>query len=232
VTVPPARASQPAEAEEWLRLVRRLTENLDEGFLEFVRAYERPVYSFVLRLSGKPFDAEDLAAETFLRAYRALRGYDAAQIHNLQLRAWLMTIALNVWRNAQRSGARRAEEVPLELAADTPSGPDEADRVAERSDRLRQLGQLVSVLSEQQRIAVVLRYICDLSIAEVAQVIGCPEGTARSHISRGLQRLRAEAANLNGATPPAINHHPVRRVTPQPRHRVPRGGTARVRDPS
>jgi RNA polymerase sigma factor (sigma-70 family) len=220
-------SSQSAAADERLRLVHLLADDLDAGFLECVRAYQRPVYSLALRLSGQSFDAEDLAAETFLRAYRALRTYDRARLHDLQLRPWLMTIALNVWRNLLRTDARRAEELPLELAADTPSETDEAQRVAERSDQRRQLSQLVSVLPEPQRVAVVMRYICDLPVAEVAQVLGCSEGTAKSHISRGLQRIRAAVAQ-----PLAAGHLVSSQVTPQRMHRVLKGGIAHVRDQS
>jgi DNA-directed RNA polymerase specialized sigma24 family protein len=84
-----------------------LSEDLDSGFVELFGAYRRLVFSVAVRVSGHPTVAEDLTAEAFLRAYRALRGYPAERILALQPRAWLVTILLNVWRNHARAAARR-----------------------------------------------------------------------------------------------------------------------------
>ncbi|KAA2258165.1 sigma-70 family RNA polymerase sigma factor [Solihabitans fulvus] len=171
-----------------------LADDLDVGFAEFVRVFQRPVYSAVLRACGHAVDAEDLAAETFLRAYRALRGYDRRRIMALQPRAWLMTVALNTWRNQVRDRARQPSEVPLDGEVEPRSATDPvADTVSRLEDR-RLLATLVVGLPAAQRLALVLRYVCDLSVVEVAEAIGCPAGTAKSHVSRGLRRLRAEHA--------------------------------------
>jgi RNA polymerase sigma factor (sigma-70 family) len=168
-----------------------LAEDLDAGFAELVRGHQQVVYAVALRVSGRPQDAEDLAAEAFLRAYRALRGYDAGRIAALRPRAWLCTIVLNTWRNAVRDAARRPRQAPLAELADPPAaGPGVAEQ-AEANEGLRALAALVAELPEAQRVAVVLRHVVGLSTTEVAAAMGCPEGTAKSHISRGLRRLRA-----------------------------------------
>ena len=77
-TVPAVRAGECDEAEAQLRL--GLIVDLDAGFAEVMRTYERLVFSVALRLSPSRDDAEDVAAEAFLRAYRALRTYDATRL--------------------------------------------------------------------------------------------------------------------------------------------------------
>lgn len=171
----------------------RLAKDLDDGFAVLVRHEERVVYSVALRVTGAHQDAEDLAAETFLRAYRALREFSADRIRELRPRPWLLTITMNTWRNMVRDRARRPTTV---LTADPPErGADGAtvEQVAERTEVQRELGALLARLPAPQRAAVVLRHVAGMSICEVAGALGCPEGTAKSHVSRGLAALRAHS---------------------------------------
>ncbi|MGH3547241.1 MAG: RNA polymerase sigma factor [Pseudonocardiaceae bacterium] len=173
------------------QLLHALVADLDSGFAELVRANERVVYSVALRLSSRPADAEDLAAEAFLRAYRALRGYDAERIASLRLRPWLLTILRNTARNVARDAARRPAPPPgFEPAEQHTSGASVEEQV-EQHDIGRRLGAVLARLPEAQRVAVVLRHVVGLPTSEVAEVLGCQDGTAKSHISRGLHRLRA-----------------------------------------
>jgi RNA polymerase sigma factor (sigma-70 family) len=181
------------EVEEQLLL--GLVVDLDAGFAAVVRAHERIVYSVALRLTAHPADAEDLAAEAFLRAYRALRGYAAARIRELRIRPWLLTILRNTARNAARDAARRPGPPP---AFEPPEDPSTSPGVAEQVEQqLAQLewGRLLGLLSEAQRVAVVLRHVEGLPISEIAQVLGCRQGTAKSHVSRGLAHLRTLLTN-------------------------------------
>ncbi len=185
----PAPAGGLAEVDEQLRL--GLLVDLDAGFADVVRVYERVVYSVALRLTRHPYDAEDLAADAFLRAYRALCGYDSARVRDLRLRPWLLTILRNTARNAARDASRRPGPPPaFEPAEDLAAGPSVEEQV-EGEQAQRAWGELLARLPATQRAAVVLRHVEDLPTSEVAQILGCPEGTAKSHISRGLIRLRA-----------------------------------------
>ena len=91
-----------------------LARDVDTGFAALVRAHSGAVYSTALRLSGSRSTAEDIAQDAFVRAYRALRRFDADRIRALEARPWLLTITLNVWRNHVRAAnapaaSRRAE---------------------------------------------------------------------------------------------------------------------------
>ncbi len=77
----------------------RLAEDLDGTFEELVREHQDRLFSLALRYTGSPSDAEELAQDAFVRAYRALRGYEAARVRELNVRGWLTTIVLNLCRN-------------------------------------------------------------------------------------------------------------------------------------
>ncbi len=177
-----------AEHEDDVR--RALVLDLDGGFVALYDAYQGVVFSVALRLCGRWADAEDLSAEAFLRAYRALAGYPMDRLAVLRPRSWLVTILLNVWRNSRRAAGRRTRSAPLDHAPEPADPNADVERAVERAETERELAGLLRELPEAQRIAVVLRHVVDLSIAEIADVLDRPEGTVKSHISRGLTRLR------------------------------------------
>jgi RNA polymerase sigma factor (sigma-70 family) len=176
--------------------------DLDAGYEAFVRAYAGAVYSAALRLSGSRPDADDLAQETFIRAYQALRRFDAERMLLLESRPWLLTITVNLWRNTLRRASRRPQQTGA-------SHPDVADRrpgpeaAAEDSADSALLVGLLRELPEHHRVPVVLRHVVGLSYAEIATVLDCPVGTAKANVARGLDRLRANAAAVPGAAPAA-----------------------------
>ncbi|MGH3673930.1 MAG: RNA polymerase sigma factor [Pseudonocardiaceae bacterium] len=182
-------SAQPQDETD--ALLARLADNLDAGFVDLVRTYQRVLYSVAVQCCGRSFDAEDLAAEALLRAYIALRGYDRQRILALRPRAWLLTILLNTWRNWARDSSRRPHQVPLSDHVDQSGGETSTEELAERHETLQELNGMVRLLPDAQRDAVVLRHVVGLPIAEVATLLGCPQGTAKSHVSRGLRQLRA-----------------------------------------
>ena len=157
-----------------------LVADLDRGFVEMVERYQPGIYSGAYRLLRTPHDAEDVAQETFLRAYRSLATFDASRIQSLQPRPWLWTIALNLCRNRW---ARTKPTASLEASA-TPASADEEPMDTD-SWNVR-----LATLSDHQRTAVVLRHVLDLPVAEIAEITGRPEGTVKADVSRGLNRLR------------------------------------------
>ena len=181
---------QGAGADRDDEICRRLAEDLDGGFAGLVEAYGRIVLTVAARAAPVAEDAEDLAAEAFLRAYRALRRYDRARIRQLRVRPWLVTIVLNASRNARRDAARRPRTDPLAAGHEPVSPTRDAAELAETADAVRELAARLGSLPAKQRVAVVLRHVVDLPLSEVALALGCPEGTARSHVARGLAALR------------------------------------------
>ena len=180
--------SQPDE-----HLVGALVTDLDTGFVALFHALRHTVFSTALRVTGRWADAEDLTAEAFLRAYRALSGYPPDRIEELKPRSWLLTIVLNLWRNSLRDAARRPATESPEYLSDPPDPPDPGSNVEQavgERETVRELAHLLTLLPNEQRAAVVLRHVVGLPVHEVAEILGRPDGTVKAQISRGLRRLR------------------------------------------
>lgn len=164
----------------------RLASDLDAAFPDLMLSMQDGIYSGVRRMVPTAVDAEDIAAETFLRAYRALRTMEAVDILRLRLAGWLWTIAVNLCRNAAR-GRTRKPTVRLAESWYQPEsglGPEAAALGNEM------VARLLEELPRVQRTAVVLRHVADLSYADIAEVTGRSEGTVKSDVHRGLERLR------------------------------------------
>lgn len=158
-----------------------LVANFDSGFTELVSEYQPGIYSGARRLTRNTHDAQDIAQDTFVRAYSALSAYEPERILDLKVRAYLWTIALNLCRNR---ATRRVPHVPIlehETAIeDVRTSMDEAA-----------WSRRLANLNTHQREAVVMRHVLDMPIAEIAEATGRPPGTVKADISRGLERLRA-----------------------------------------
>jgi RNA polymerase sigma factor (sigma-70 family) len=169
---------------------KALLASLDDGFAELYTTYRGLVFSTGLRLTGRWADAEDLTAETFLRAYRALADYDEERIGALQPRPWLVTILMNIWRNCARHRSRKPPPHLLDEPLEDTDRSESVEEAAMRRETGDELAELLGLLSDEQRAAVVLRHVVDLPVGEIATALNLPEGTVKSHISRGLKRLR------------------------------------------
>ena len=154
-----------------------------KDFERLVETHQHRIYGFALNLSGNPSDAEEIAQDAFIRAHRALEGYDADRVRDLKVSAWLHQIALNVFRNRVRRRLR--ETVPLEAVAEPRAnglGPED----------LHDLRSAVLGLPVRYREAIVLRHIQGFNYDEIADVLGVPAGTAKSDVHRGLAILKEE----------------------------------------
>lgn len=180
-------------------LTHDLARDLDGTFERFVLAWQHRIYGFALRLCAQPQDAEELAQDTFVRAYHALAAYDRERIRALNLRAWLYQITLNAFRN--RVARRRlpvdrldgaTDPRPLRIVGDRRDEPETALGARE----LRAvLAARIRALPPALRVAVVLRYVEGFSYAEMAALLEQPDGTVKSNICRGTRLLREMLAS-------------------------------------
>ena len=175
-----------------VELTELLARDLDRGFERMVREHQDRIYAFALSLCGRRDEAEDVAQDAFIRAYRALERYPAQRRRELKPAAWLHRIALNVVRNRVRG--RKPHMVVLDgRLADGSRGPAELAELSSQRDDLR---ARLRALPDRYRTAVVLRYAQDLSYDEIAEATGQPLGTVKSNIHRGLQMLRRELSEV------------------------------------
>jgi len=175
-----------------------LAEDLDGSFERLVRLYQDRLYSFALRLTGNPEDAEEIAQDAFVRAYRALQSYPAERIHALALRAWLYQVTLNVARNRLRGKRHTFVSIDGEAGSfDAGSGRELEDDPRTRPDSRyeqvqarKDIATLVAALPDRYRSALILRYVEGLRLEEVAAILKQPLGTAKSNVHRAVNALR------------------------------------------
>jgi RNA polymerase sigma-70 factor (ECF subfamily) len=161
-------------------LANALATDLDATFPKVVESLGTQLFWGLRRICGDHQEAEDLTQETFIRAFRALDGYEAERIRAMDLRPWLWTIAMNLGRNHLRDRSRRPTYVEM-----TDSGREDPEPVDDVEWDRR-----LSVLSDHQRTAVVLRHVVGLGVVEISEITGRPEGTVKADVHRGLTRLR------------------------------------------
>ncbi|HEY7024682.1 MAG TPA: sigma-70 family RNA polymerase sigma factor [Candidatus Limnocylindrales bacterium] len=170
-------------------LCERLATDVEAAFPDLVEAHQDLVFGVSLRIVRNQATAQDVAQDSFVRAYRALKRYPPGRIRALHVRPWLARIALNAARNEIRAAHAHGD---IDAAAVTVSDPaDSPLKLAERNDERQMWARLLSRLPDRYRIAVALRYIDDLSYPELAETLDRPLGSVKSDVHRGTALLRA-----------------------------------------
>jgi RNA polymerase sigma-70 factor (ECF subfamily) len=157
-------------------------------FERMVHEHQDRVFALGFALTGNRHDAEEVAQDTFLRAYRALVTYPPDRIRELKQKPWLHRIALNVVRNRVRGIRPRL----VELNGSEPDralGPEDGALLKMEMDAL---AVRVAALPTRYRAAVVLRHVQELSYEEAAHALGQPVGTVKANVHRGLKLLRGD----------------------------------------
>jgi RNA polymerase sigma-70 factor, ECF subfamily len=152
-----------------------------------MQTHHQVVFRLAYLLLGDADDAEDVAQETFIRAYRAIDRFDAAR----EMRPWLLSIATNLARNKRRSVARFLSALQRAVFArpEWVQSPNiESEAVA--ALQAQRLWQAVRTLSPADQEIIYLRHFLDVSEAEVSAALNIAVGTVKSRTHRALSRLR------------------------------------------
>ena len=181
-----------------VELVRGALDGTQSAFREIVQRYQRPVFGLIARMVRDPGRAEELAQDTFVKAFRALHTYDAQR----KFSAWLLTIAHHVAIDELRKCSLDTEplEQPTEGGertrefADT-KAPTPAI-LAERSQLATVLKTAIARLRPEYREVVSLRYERELDYDEIAEITGLPMGTVKSSLHRARKELADHLENL------------------------------------
>jgi RNA polymerase sigma-70 factor (ECF subfamily) len=175
-------------------LVRRCLAGDADALCAFVQRFQSAVFGLSFRMLAHREDAEDVAQEVFLRAFRSLKQWDAAR----PLTPWLLAIAVNRCRTWLSNRVRRA--LPAEFAGDVadPTGG------LPRLDLAEELQLALERLREEYRLCFVLHHVNELNLAEIAEVTGCPVGTIKTWLRRARLELAEHLQRRSIA--PQVNH--------------------------
>jgi len=169
---------------EEAELVRRVRLGDREAFRPLVERYQGRVYGIALRILGDPHEAEDVCQEVFVRAYRALSGFDT----RFPFSNWLLRIATNLSRTflrRRRSAASLLGEGPAVEAGESPGEKEE--NLASLREGIK---EALDRLSERKRTALLLFHQSERSYADIAEIMDLPLGTVKTAIHRARNEIR------------------------------------------
>ena len=184
-------------------LVQRVQNGDQQAFTLLVAKYQRRIFRLISRFVSDPATAEDIAQETFLRAYRAIGRFRG----DSQFYTWLYRIAVNTAKRSALDGARSPvlqenatfpqdeETFPKQEQLSSMDTPDAVMASREIADTVN---AAMDALPEELRTAIVLREIDGMSYDEIAQAMGCPVGTVRSRIFRAREAIARQLRPLLG----------------------------------
>lgn len=171
----------------------------EPGALErLLDEYESPLRNYAEGMLRNAFDAQEVVQDAILRAHKALtKQYDETRCTALQLRPWLYRTVRNLALNKRRA-KRHTQEEPLDSTHDRAAIAGQPD--VERRQQAEQLRRAVSRLPDAARELIVLRFIDELSYAEIAKIVGTSEAALRGKVFRALRELRTLLEEANGTS--------------------------------
>ena len=182
-------------------LVEQALEGSEDAVTELVRRFQRPVYTVILRMVHDPGLAEDLAQDAFVNAFRHLENFDRER----KFASWLFKIAHN--RTLDHLRRKRLDTVSIE----GPDGiPSLIDRIGDskqltpdhehlRSEIMEAFESALETLRPEYREVIVLRFQNAMSYREIADIVGLPLATVKTHIHRARKLMAAEIEKLGFA---------------------------------
>jgi RNA polymerase sigma-70 factor (ECF subfamily) len=185
------------------KLAAQAAKGRDAAFRELLCRYERPVFSLIFRMVRDRALAEDLAQETFIRAFRAISSYNP----RYKFSSWIFKIANNHTIDHLRK--RRLETISIDGSPHAVTGEEEAqtrlvvesteeapDRFVEQRELGSQIEQAIGELRPEYRSVVLLRHIEGHSYEEIADIMDLPLGTVKTYLHRARAELKGLLAGV------------------------------------
>jgi RNA polymerase sigma-70 factor (ECF subfamily) len=175
-------------------LVARASRGDVEAFSKLVRANSSLVYRVALRVLGSE-EAQDASQEVWVRVWRNIRGFRGESAFS----TWLYRITVNTCLSVRQKKSRRegqeygGEEIPY--LPEPPGGDADPEAAALSAERREEIEAALEHVRAEHRVALVLRHMEGLSYAEIAEVLGVPDGTAKGWVSRGRAAMLVALAD-------------------------------------
>lgn len=175
------------------KIVKRAQKGDTLAFVELVELYKDKIYNVCYRMLGNPHDAEEAAQETFLRAYANLNKYNSYH----KFSTWIYRIASNgcidrLRRKKQETSldAPLADDEAVDFYSILPSQDPLPEELVVRKETHLMLQEAIEKLPSAYRAVIVLKYIEDLSLQEIADILSLPVATVKTRLHRGREALR------------------------------------------
>ena len=164
-------------------VARAITTGNPADYDELIRRYQSDVRNWLRHLTGDLSSADDLAQETFIRAWERLNTISDGR----KFKSWVMKIAYNMFLQSRR---RQGREARLAEALGREQLAAESHVTAAGDAGVTDLPRMLATLTEGERVAMVLCYAYGMSHREITELTDMPLGTVKSHIRRGAARIR------------------------------------------
>ena len=175
----------PALTEELSTVIQQAMTGDKTAFSKLVWRYKDHIVNIAFGVVGNSQDAEDIAQESFLKAYQSIGHLSSANAFY----RWLVKITVNLSIDKKTANALRSAQ-PLESALPLSSPAQSPDMVAEEREQQQRVLAALERLTVEQRTVLVLREFQELSYEEITHILNIPLGTVKSRISAARSRLR------------------------------------------
>ena len=174
-----------------------------DAFTDLVTIHQNAVYNLCYRMMGDPYEAEDAAQETFIRAYKAMKSYDTQRSFS----TWLLSIAAHYCIDQLRKKRLKVTSIEDKPYLEIPDpGPNPEVSLTKREQQQR-IKALLNVLNETDRAIVIMFYWYEFSYAEIAEVLDLSSSAVKSRIHRARAQL-AKSWNERNQTLSGLERQP------------------------
>lgn len=170
------------------QIVQRARNGDDTAFRLLMEQHLKSAYALAYRFCGNHHETEDIVQEAFVRVHAALRTFRG----DCAFSTWLHRIIVNV----ALSYTRRAHTRPADTDGEPDCSPSDSDDSLQMKERQAHIERALHELPTLQRAVVILRHLNGLSTRQVSHILQCSEGTVKTHLFRGLKKLRGRLAHL------------------------------------
>jgi RNA polymerase sigma-70 factor (ECF subfamily) len=174
-------------AEPQPETLRRAQAGDREAIVDLVSGQQRYVYSIAMTLLRDPDDAADLTQDAFIRLLRSLGSYRGETKFTTWLYRLVVNLGIDRLRRRGQPMVRLDDDPTVDVPSDDPA--DDATLVVERRERAAAVREALDRLPDAQRLALTLHYFEEMRYEDIAEVLGVPLNTVKSHIRRGKERL-------------------------------------------